>query len=224
MTTPISLCIADDHPLLLKGLEDLLAEEQDMQVIGKASNGQEALELVTQLRPDVAILDVEMPEMNGIEAARRLLAQQKLPTRIIILTLYKDEDIFSEAMRMGVSGYVLKENALTEIVNCVRQVHRGEPYVSAHLTKFLLQHRTATEQRSKEEELLESLTTQEINILKLIARHKTSREIADMLFISTKTVENHRSNITKKLDLEGRHNSLLTWALEHQEVINGYKK
>jgi DNA-binding NarL/FixJ family response regulator len=203
---------ADDHPLLRKGVSDLLRETEGLQWVGSASDGREALEKIRAIQPDVAILDIEMPHLSGLEVAQRLI-QEGSKTAFILLTLFKDESFFRNALASGIMGYLLKESSETEIIDAIRSVYRGRPYVNPGLTHLLINP------DQKKNQLLAQLSEQEINILKLIAQQKTSSEIANMLFISPKTVANHRSNISKKLDLGGVQNGLLKWALEHKDLL-----
>jgi two-component system response regulator DegU len=210
----IRIVIADDHPLLLAGLSNLINEQVDLELLHAATNGKEALEKVMQLKPDVVILDIEMPEMNGIDVADELLEWNK-DAKIIILTFLKDQAIFNKAMEMGVLGFLLKENALGELLNAIRGVKDGIPYLSPSLSKYMLDWKN----RNSSENPINKLTKQEVMVLKLISQKKTSREIAEMLFVSPKTIENHRSNISKKLNLDGNHNSLRDWVFENQHWI-----
>jgi DNA-binding NarL/FixJ family response regulator len=203
---------ADDHPLLRKGVSDLLRETEGLQWVGSASDGKEAIDKIRALQPDVAILDIEMPHFTGMEVAQTLL-QEGIDTAFILLTLFKDESFFRGALEIGVMGYLLKESSETEIIDAIRSVYRGRPYVNPGLTHLLINT------DKEKNQLLGQLSDQEINILKLIAQHKTSSEIASMLFISPKTVSNHRTNISKKLDLGGVQNGLLKWALEHKALL-----
>ncbi len=209
---PIKVFNADDHPILRKGVSNLLAETSDIDWVGSAGDGREALEKIRAMQPDVAVLDIEMPHLSGLEVARTLIGENSR-TAFILLTLFKDESFFRNAMAAGIKGYLLKESSEAEILTCIRSVHQGRAYVNASLTHFLLNLQQPTNS------ILEKLSNHEINILKLIARQKTSVEIADMLFISPKTVGNHRSNISKKLNLSGRQNGLLKWAMEHRELL-----
>ncbi len=208
---PIRVFNADDHPILRKGVSDLLRETEDMEWVGSAADGNEAMNKIRALRPDVAVLDIEMPHCSGTHVAETLL-KENIGTEFILLTLFKDETLFHKAMDLGIKGYLLKESSEKEILDCIRAVYSGLPYVNPGLTHFLIN-------RKKEKSILEVLSDHEINILKLIARQKTSTEIADMLFISPKTVSNHRSNISKKLNLSGEQNALLKWALENRDLL-----
>ena len=209
---PIKVFNADDHPILRKGVSNLLAETADIDWVGSAPNGQEALEKIRAIQPDVAVLDIEMPYLTGLEVAQTVIKEGGR-TSFILFTLFKDESFFQNAMAAGIKGYLLKESSEQEILDCIRSVYQGKAYVNASLTHFLLN----LQQPSSS--ILEKLSDHEINILKLIARQKTSAEIADMLFISPKTVGNHRSNISKKLNLSGEQNGLLKWALEHRDLL-----
>lgn len=205
---------ADDHPMLRKGVSNMLVEADGIEWIGSAEHGKEAVEKLRILKPDVALLDIEMPHMTGLEVAKTLIAE-KSQTRFVLLTLFKDESLFHRALDLGVMGYLLKESRESEILDCIRSVYQGRPYVNPSLTQFLIRPKTS------KQSLLEALSEHEVNILKLIAMQKTSAEIADMLFISPKTVSNHRRNISKKLELTGEQNGLLKWAMEHKELLQG---
>ena len=202
---------ADDHPILRKGVSDLLKETSDIQWVGSAPDGKEALEKIRAIQPDVAVLDIEMPHYSGLEVAQTLI-HEECKTAFVLLTLFKDETFFKNAMAVGVKGYLLKESSEKEILDCIRSVHQGRAYVNSGLTHLLFQ-------QTVQPSILDKLSNHEINILKLIARQKTSAEIADMLFISPKTVGNHRSNISKKLSLTGEQNGLLKWAMEHRNLL-----
>ncbi len=208
----LNLIIADDHPIFLKGLREGLEMEDDFNVIAQANNGLEALHAVQTHRPDVVVLDIDMPRMNGLEAAEKMLEQNpKLP--IILLTMHKEKAPLLKALELGICGYVLKENAVTDIMHAIRIVAEGNPYISPEMSAFLLR-KPQNVQKQKTQEAMELLTPAERQITQLIAQYKTSKEIADELFISEKTVFNHRMNISKKLNLTGK-NSLLRFALEH---------
>lgn len=204
---------ADDHPILRKGITDLIQETDTMEWVGSASNGQEALDKIEAIKPDVAILDIEMPLMTGMQVAKSLI-DSKSNTAVILLTLFKDESFLKNAIEMGVKGYLLKESSEKEILDCIHSVSKGHVYINPSLTYILLN------QQNQQNTVLSILSDHEVNILKLIAQQKTSAQIADMLFISPKTVSNHRSNIGKKLELSGEQNGLLKWALEHKDLLS----
>ena len=209
---PIRVFNADDHPILRKGITNLIVETEEMECVGSAENGKEALEKIRIIRPDIAILDIEMPFLTGLEVAKTLL-EEGCETDFILLTLFKDESFFHNAINAGIKGYLLKESSEQEILDCIRSVYRGRAYVNPSLTQYLVNHKKLNH------DALSNLTSHEVNILKLIAKQKTTAEIADMLFISPKTVSNHRTNISKKLELKGEQNGLLKWAIEHRELL-----
>ncbi|NAS32173.1 response regulator [Flavobacteriaceae bacterium R38] len=206
-----SIIIADDHPLLLKGLHDFLIEK-NYNVIDSANNGTTAYELIEQHQPSIAVLDIQMPGMSGIEVAKKC-QKNNLKTKIILITLHKEKDLFLEAKNLNVSGYVLKEFAIEEIEICLEAVIKDKSYFSPKITELL-------KIEKDDSSYMSLLTPSEKKILKLISNDKTNKEIADLLFISVRTVEKHRSNIISKLDLNPRTNSLLIWAKEHRDLLS----
>jgi DNA-binding NarL/FixJ family response regulator len=218
MTAETKIIIADDHPIFRRGLRQVIEEENNLKVVGEAENGIEALKLIEKLAPDVAIVDGHMPEMGGLELARTVRAG-KLPVSLVFLTMFKDESMFTAAMEEGVKGYVLKDNAVTDIVACLRAVKNGEPFVTSSLTQFLLRQGRFGKSVPEESSLLRSLTKTERRVLRFIAEEKTSKEIGEILFIHPRTVDNHRTNICQKLNLHGT-NALLRFALTHKEELS----
>lgn len=217
MADGINILIADDHPLFRRGLCSLIESDADMHVVREASNGLEALRLLRELKPAVAILDLDMPEMSGLETARAA-QDEGLESRIIFLTMYKEEDVFNEAMDLGARGYVLKESAVADILDCIRAVAGGRHYISPAISDFLVNRNVTKPNTTRESDGLAELTPAERRILRQIANGQTSKEIADDLGLSTRTVENHRANICMKLNLRGIH-SLVKFAFENREVI-----
>jgi DNA-binding NarL/FixJ family response regulator len=217
MADKIKILIADDHPIMRQGLKFVLDEHPDFSIVSEASNGRKAVDILSNNEIDVVTLDVEMPEMGGFEVAR-YISGKKLNTKIIFLTMYKDEHIFNEAMEVGALGYVLKENAVIDIIECIRSVITGQHYISPALSHLILSKNRGRKTLASSLPSINDLTKTELNILKLISESKTTREIADDLFISYKTVENHRSNIAKKLNLQGAH-SLVKFALNNKSVL-----
>lgn len=205
-----SIIIADDHPLVLKGLHDFLTEN-NFNVLASAKNGKEADTLIKAHRPDIAILDIQMPFLTGLEIAEKCKEAQ-LPTKIVLITFEKDEFIYNRAKALGVYGYVLKEFALEEIEHCISSLIKDKPYFSPELVKYI--------KLQEHPQYYDSLTDHEKNIVKLISNNKTGAEIAEMLSISSRTVEKHKSNIIKKLKLESKQNSLLIWAKDNSEFLN----
>lgn len=211
-----TIIIADDHPLLRKGLLQILSNDGRTTVI-EAENGEEAIAMIREKKPSVAILDIEMPKMTGFDVARRV-NDESLPVSIIFLTMYREEQVFNKAMDIGVKGYVLKENAIAEIQQCIAAVMDGKHYLSPSLSDYLIRRNARFSSPSRDTIGLSLLTAAERNVLKLVAEMKTNREIADILSISTKTVHNHRNNICNKLGLQGAH-ALLKFALEYSKQI-----
>lgn len=210
MTNTKTIITADDHPLLLKGLNDFLLEKK-YNLVGSGNNGREAFNLIATKKPDIAILDIQMPFMSGLEIAKKCKIQN-LQTKIVLITLHKEKELFQKAQELNIFGYILKEFALEEIENCINTVSAGKSYFSPKIMELL-------GIVFVEDNDLSRLTPSEKKILKLIAKDKTNKEIASLLFISYRTVEKHRSNIITKLNLEQKTNSLLLWAKENQEKL-----
>ncbi|MFZ4621898.1 MAG: response regulator, partial [Bacteroidota bacterium] len=211
-----SVLLADDHPLMRKGLKEIIVEDGEFSIVAEANNGESALALIEQFRPDIAVLDIDMPKMNGLEAAEALKSRQ-LKSRIIIMTMYDTENMFSKAMEIGVMGYVLKESAATEIVDALKSVRDGKHYIAPSLSGVLIKRSSANDAsqfRAQEQFAFSSLTAAERKVLKQISLDRSTKEIAEILFISPRTVDTHRNNICQKLDLHGS-NSLYKFALEN---------
>lgn len=203
-----SIIIADDHPLVLKGLKDFLIEK-NYNIIDSATDGKEAYKLILKHEPDIAVLDIKMPHLTGVEIAK--LCHEKLDTRIVLITFEKNSTFYHQAKQLNIYGYLLKEFALVEIENCLKAVAKGTPYFSKEIEdQFSGQPKPAN---------IDALTPSEKRILKLIAQNKTAKDIACILSISDRTVEKHKSNIVKKLNIEPYQNCLLIWAKENQSII-----
>jgi len=213
----ITILIADDHPVFRRGLRMIIQSDQQLKIIAEADDGKAALELINQSTPDVAVLDVNMPGMTGFEVVREL-RKTKLATEFIFLTMHKDEAMFNTSMDLGVKGYLLKESAVEDITEGIKAVAAGENFISAALATFLFNRsrRNATFVASNLS--INDLTATERRILKMIAADKTSRDIADQLTISVRTVERHRQNICDKLDIHGS-NALMKFALANKEQL-----
>lgn len=210
----ISVVIADDHPVFRAGLKHIIEQDSRMEVVGEAGNGIEAVSIIEKLEPDIAIFDIDMPECNGIQAVKKI-KDKKLNIKIIFLTMYSDETFFKDVMELGVTGYVLKDNALNDILNAIKYAVQGKIYITPDISGYLLKR---DEKNRFSDSILKNITAMERRILTLIAGNKTTREIADELFISYKTVENHRSNICTKLNLKGSH-ALLKFAFENKDTL-----
>lgn len=216
MKSDIRLLIADDHPIVRQGLRQVIEADPSLKVIAEAGDGRAALEKIQTLQPEIAVLDIDMPGMDGFAVARAL-REQRLDTAVIFLTIHREEDFFNEALDVGARGYVLKDSATTDIASAVRAVARGEHYTSPALTSSLVNHRRRSADLRRQKPTLNDLTPAERRVLRLIADYKTSREIAAELCVSLRTIETHRTNICQKLDLRGSH-ALMKFALEHQDV------
>ena len=214
MLTEIRLLVVDDHPIVREGLRKTIETDANLKVVAEAGDGPTALLYVQSLRPDIAILDIDMPQMDGFEVAREI-QKQKIPVEIIFLTVHCEAEFLNEALSLGAKGYVLKDSAVTDIVNGIHAVASGNHYTSPALTSILVD-RSRVKQSSPETRTgVSSLSPTEQQIVKLIAEYKTNKEIAEALFISPHTVHTHRKNICTKLGLEGSH-ALMRYALEHK--------
>ena len=203
MTDQIRLLLADDHAVVRSGLRMLLEAQPDMTIIGEAETGQEAIRRVAELSPDVVLMDIEMPGMNGIEATRRIKAEAP-GAAVLALTMYEDDQYFFEMLRAGASGYVPKRAAPDELVSAIRAVSRGEVFLYPSLAGRLVQDYLRRGPAGEEEPPGDELTPREQEVLTLIAEGLSNNEIADRLVISAKTVDRHRENIMRKLNLHNR--------------------
>lgn len=213
----ISILIADDHPMFREGVRQALSGDRSLHVIAAASDGEQALQLLKELSPDVAVLDMNMPKMTGLAVAKEY-KKQNGKTEIIFLTMFNDEEILNEAMDLGIKAYILKESASIDIVNAVHAVHDGRHYLSPALTDKILKRKEKKDSFYSSHPRLTLLSDQERRILTMIADSKTSKEIAEELFLSQKTIDNYRFKISEKLDLSGSY-SLLKFALENKTQL-----
>jgi DNA-binding NarL/FixJ family response regulator len=188
LKTPTRVLIADDHPIVRE-------------------------RLITELHPDIAVLDISMPVMDGLEVARRV-RQQALLTDLVLLTMYRDPEYFNAAMDLGVRGYLVKESVSADFLSCLKAVTAGEHYISPIIAHLLVERKKGAA-TSGSLPLREQLTLAEISVLRLVAENKANKEIAETLFVSVRTVENHRARICQKLGIKG-HNKLLQFALENR--------
>jgi DNA-binding NarL/FixJ family response regulator len=214
MSNPLRIIIADDHPIVRRGLCDVITSDPSLRLVGQAGNGEEALQLIEELRPDIAILDVHMPKIDGLRVAR-ILGGKPGAARVVLLTMHEDEDMLNEALNLGIPAYVLKENAVEDLITAVRTVAAGGDFISPKLSSLLLKRRRLSEALVREKPGLAALTPTERRILKLIADDRTSKEIAEILGSSIRTIDTHRQNMSAKLNLSGTH-SLLKFAYEHK--------
>ena len=217
MENKVKILIADDHPLFRKGLKDLLEETRGDFFVSEAENGAQALAMMKKEVFDIAIFDIDMPVLNGLDAAQES-NKLKIDTKIVILTMYKDEHLFNRAIDMGVMGYVLKENTMAEIKNTIRSVLDGQHYICPAISGFFLNRERNIKKKQEEQTNISMLTATEKNILKLVSESKTSKEIAREMCVSVKTIEKHRLNICNKLNIHGTH-SLIKYAFEHRNEL-----
>lgn len=215
--SPLTVLIADDHPIFRRGLCDILAGDATLRLIGEAGEGKEAWRLIRELQPAVAVLDVHMPGYSGIQVAR-LVSQRHLHVQVIILTMDGEEGLLNEALSLGVKGYLLKETAVTDLLQAIHRVAGGDCYISSVLSGALMRRNTSLEALWERKPGLHKLSPTEQQILKLISEDRTSKEIAELLRCSVRTVETHRQNISHKLELSGSH-SLLRFAFDHKAEL-----
>lgn len=206
----MKIVVADDHPIVLNGL-CLYLENLKHTILAACINGIEAWNQIYTLVPDIALLDHNMPGLTGIEIAERIL-REELPVKVILLTMHNERSLLQKAEEVNIKGFLLKDSAVLEIENCINTVSRNKVYYSNEIKNRLKDSRY-----SSEIEELNKLSPAERKILRYIADQKTTPEIADMLFISDKTVEKHRKNIIQKLNLPPAKNSLLIWAMKHMK-------
>ena len=199
------------------GIRQLLESAGDIQVIAEAGDGEEAWGLIQKLRPAVAVLDIHMPRRSGIELGR-LVLQERLQVELIILTMDAEEGLLHEALNLGVKGYLLKENAIAELLNAIHGVARGDCYICPMLSGALVRRHVTHEALREQKPGLDKLSPTERRILKLISEDRTSKEIAELIQCSARTVETHRQNISQKLELSGSH-SLLRFAFDHKAQL-----
>jgi NarL family two-component system response regulator LiaR len=205
MTNSIRILVADDHAIVRKGIRALLATEPDIEVAGEAENGREAVTEAESLRPDVILMDLVMPEMDGIEAIRRITARQP-EARILVLTSFAADDKVFPAIKAGALGYLLKDSGPEELVQAIHQVYRGESSLHPTVARKLLQELSRPSERPPTPE---PLTEREVEVLRLVARGQSNQEMADQLVISEATVRTHVSNILGKLHLASRTQAAL---------------
>lgn len=218
----IQVLLADDHAVLRAGLRALLNGQPDMEVVGEAADGEEALRVAERVRPDIVLMDITMPGMDGLEATRQLKRRQP-HVRVIMLTMHEDEEFLRQVLAAGGSGYLLKKAAESELLSAIRAVHRGEAFIYPSLTRVLIEGylRQADERGRKKEPVPPApgnLTAREVEVLRLIAQGYTNQQIADQLVISVKTVETHKAHIMEKLSLRSRV-ELVRYAMQHGLLI-----
>lgn len=213
----IRILIADDHGVIRAGLRALLAEFPDITVVGEASDGSEAIAKVVELKPDIVLMDLSMPNIGGVEATRQL-SQTEPNARILILTVHEDESLLKEVIRMGAAGYIIKRASQEDLIHAIRVVARGDLYVHPAMTRTLFNEPTLAPPGTSE---VETLTLREIEVLQLLAKGCTNRQIAEQLSLSQRTVEGHRANLSAKLGLHSRV-ELVEYAEKHGLMKAGH--
>jgi DNA-binding NarL/FixJ family response regulator len=211
--------IADDHPIFRSGLKALLLGAYPDAKIKECENGKAAQEYIEKELPDIAILDIDMPYKNGLEVLEDI--QNQSYTRVIILTMYTDAEMLRKSMSSGAAGYLVKDETTDELVSCIETIIKGKKYVASKLRsspdiQLKIRENEAILER------LGKLTQTELKTIKLVSEKYSSKEIAELLFVSPKSVENYRSRICKKLELDAKNNALLLWVLEHKSLIDDY--
>ena len=207
-----TIIIADDHPMLLKGLVDELTQH-NFNIVGTATNGAIALELIDALNPSIAILDIEMPLLSGIEIIKKCQEKQQV-IKFIILTSHKERHFILKAKKLNIKGYLLKDEPFSEIYKCISEVHKGNTYFSKTFDAIF------STEISPELDKLKLLSPSERTIVRMVAQNLSSAQIAEQLTISPRTVQKHRANIIAKLDLPPSMDPLLKWTMDNSELLN----
>ncbi len=217
MNTLPTVLIADDHPIFREGLVRTIERDGTFAIAAEASDGEEALRQLQSLHPDLALIDVDMPKMNGIAVAKIAYAEA-LMTNVIILTMHKDPAYFNKAMDLGVRGYLLKDSVISELTQCLKTVLEGGYYITPAVSHLLVDREKRNESLRHSVPAVQHLTPAERNVMILLGKNMTNKEIADQLFVSIRTVENHRQHICHKLNIHGHH-KLLQFAMEHRQEL-----
>jgi len=209
----IKVLIADDHSMVRQGLKQILELEDDIKVIAQASNGEEAIKIAKQYKPDVILMDINMPVMNGLQAIKEL-KKESADFKIIVLTIHQDREYLVKTVQMGAEGYILKDAEASVLIDAIRTVYKGESYIQPNMTKELITEYNKMSQNDREKRVECELTSREIEVIQLIAEGLLNKEIAKKLFISEKTVKNHVSNIFRKINVSDRTQAAI-YAFKH---------
>ena len=201
MPKPIRIMIADDHTIVRQGLARLLNDQPDLKIVGQAVNGREAVDKSLKLKPDIVIMDIAMPQLNGIEAAKRI--RKKLPkAKVLILSMYSHEHYIHELLETGISGYLLKDSSGRDIIKAIHAAMNDETFLSPSISKVLVDSYRSPRKSSSRAERYKQLSNREREVFQLIAEGHSTRQIADMLCVSISTIKSHRANIMEKLDVD----------------------
>ncbi len=207
----IKILLAEDHTIVRQGLRSLLEQNSCMEVIGEAEDGKEAVQKAENLKPDIVLMDVSMPLLNGIEATRRI--KKHWPEiKVLILTMHTTEEYIFQILRAGASGYIVKKAAHQELITAIQAVHKGDKFLSPSISKKVIEEYILKAGETIEQDSFERLTARERETLQLISEGKSNREIAELLFLSVKTVETHKANVMEKLELRTKAD-LIKYAL-----------
>jgi len=215
VTFKIRILVADDHTLLRNGIRALLEDEQDIIIVGEAEDGREAVRLANQLKPNVVLMDIAMPLLNGLEATRQIKREHP-EINVLVLTMYDHEEYYRQMLEVGASGYIIKRAAANELVSAIRAVYNGEAVLSPAITRLLLEDYLSRDIHGEDSDP-NALSSREREVLQLIAEGKTSREIAEILHLSVKTVQSHRTSLMQKLDLHDR-GDLIKYAIQKKII------
>ena len=201
MNKPITIFLADDHTIVRQGLAKLLEGEPNLRVVGEAENGREAIAKVEKLKPDVVLMDIAMPLLNGIEATRQI--RKICPhTKVIILSMHSHDRYISELFSLGASGYLLKSSTGTDIINAIHTALKGSTYLSPSISDKVIEDYLSLKKKSHQDDLYNRLSNREREVFQMIAEGRSTKEIADILCLSPSTVKTHRSNIMEKLEMD----------------------
>ncbi|ACL76211.1 response regulator [Ruminiclostridium cellulolyticum] len=209
----IRIMIADDHAMVRQGLKTILELEEDICVVSQASNGEEAVALARRVRPDIILMDINMPVINGLQAIKTL-KEETVNYKIIVLTLHQDREYLFKTLQLGCEGYVLKDAESSVLIEAIRNVYRDQTYIQPNMTGELVKEFNRVTLYEQDKSIINNLTNREVEVLKLIAEGMINKEIAKALYISEKTVKNHISNIFKKLDVNDRTQAAI-YAFKH---------
>ena len=214
----ISIVIADDHALIRLGLSNIINKHNQYELLGEFDNGKTVLEYVLENEPDIAVLDIEMPVMNGLEVCKHI-RENKLETKVIYLTMLNEESVFNKARLLGANGYILKDFALEELAIALEKVHQGNFYLSYNLSEKLSKKSSKLLNDEVIKQKISVLTATEKKVLQLIAINLNSKQIAEKIFSSELTIKTHRQNIMRKLELNGEQNSLIKFAAQNKDYF-----
>ncbi|HEY8348848.1 MAG TPA: response regulator transcription factor [Clostridia bacterium] len=213
MESKIKVLIADDHPLFRQGIKQILELEKDITVVAQAANGDDAVQLAREQKPDVILMDINMPGSNGLQAIKEI-KDENINSKIIVLTIHEDREYLIKTIQMGAEGYVLKDAEPQVLIDAIRNVHMGQSYIQPNMTKELVMEFNRITLNNRERNGENRLTAREREVLKLIAEGMINKEIATKLYISEKTVKNHVSSIFRKLNVSDRTQAAI-YAIKH---------